>query len=103
MTATSFNPLSAARDLEAAGIERQQAEAIASKLLDAATADCPDAAAQELGSAKISIAHALRIAHGPARDYVPDHADDDERHHADIAAGRTCDWMREEERDLYDY
>ena len=66
-------------------------------------AGCPDAAAQELGSAKISIAHALRIAHGPARDYVPDHADDDERHHADIAAGRTCDWMREEERDLYDY
>ena len=42
MTATSFNPLTAARDLEAAGIERQQAEAIASQLRDAATAERED-------------------------------------------------------------
>ena len=33
---------------------------------------CPDAAASELGTAKVSIGHALRIARGPARDYVPD-------------------------------
>lgn len=38
MAATSFNPISAARDLVAAGIERQQAEAIASKVLDAPSA-----------------------------------------------------------------
>ena len=44
MTATTFNPLTAARDLEAAGIERQQAEAIASKLLDTATAERGDLA-----------------------------------------------------------
>ena len=42
MTATSFNPLAAARDLEAAGLERQQAEAIASQLRDAATAERED-------------------------------------------------------------
>ena len=32
MTARSFNPLTAARDLEAAGIERQHAEAIATAI-----------------------------------------------------------------------
>ena len=42
MTATNFNPLTAVRDLEAAGIERQQAEAIASQLRDAATAKRED-------------------------------------------------------------
>lgn len=63
---------------------------------------CPDAAAQELGAAKTSIGHALRIARGPARDAVPDDAGIEQRH-ADIAAGRGYDWMRDEFRDLYDY
>ena len=39
MTATTFNPLAAARDLEAAGIERRQAEAHAEVLRQAVTAD----------------------------------------------------------------
>ena len=39
MTATTFNPLEAARDLEAAGVERKQAEAHAEALRQAATAD----------------------------------------------------------------
>ena len=38
MSATSFNPLAAARDLEAAGIERRQAEAIAEGMREAADA-----------------------------------------------------------------
>ena len=38
MTATTFNPLAAARDLEAAGIERKQAEAIAEGMREAADA-----------------------------------------------------------------
>ena len=49
-------------------------------------AGCPEAAAAELRTARASIGHALRIAQGPARDYVPG-ADDVEREHADIAAG----------------
>ena len=39
MTATTFNPLEAARALEAAGVERKQAEAHAEALRLAATAD----------------------------------------------------------------
>ena len=39
MTATTFNPLAAARALEAAGIERRQAEAHAEVLRQAVTAD----------------------------------------------------------------
>ena len=39
MTATTFNPFAAARDLEAAGIERRQAEAHAEVLRQAVTAD----------------------------------------------------------------
>ena len=39
MTATTFDALTAARALEAAGIERAQAEAIAKTMRDAATAD----------------------------------------------------------------
>ena len=39
MTASSFNPLAAARALEAAGVERRQAEAHAEALRQAATAD----------------------------------------------------------------
>ena len=39
MTATTFNPLEAVRDLEAAGVERRQAEAIAEGMRQAATAD----------------------------------------------------------------
>ena len=39
MTATNFDALKVARDLEAAGIERQQAEAHAEALRQAATAD----------------------------------------------------------------
>ena len=38
MTAISFNPLATARDLEAAGIERRQAEAIAEGMREAADA-----------------------------------------------------------------
>ena len=38
MTATTFNPLATARPLEAAGIERRQAEAIAEGMRDAADA-----------------------------------------------------------------
>ena len=38
MTATTFNPLAAARDLEAAGVERRQAEAIAEGMRQAADA-----------------------------------------------------------------
>ena len=38
MTATTFNPLATARDLEAAGIERKQAEAIAEGMREAADA-----------------------------------------------------------------
>ena len=39
MTSTTFNPLAAARDLEAAGVDRKQAEAHAEALRQAATAD----------------------------------------------------------------
>ena len=39
MTATNFDALQAAHDLEAAGIERRQAEAIAASMRDAAGAD----------------------------------------------------------------
>ena len=39
MPATTFNPLTTARNLEAAGIERRQPEAIAEALRDAAIAD----------------------------------------------------------------
>ena len=39
MTARTFNPLAAARDLEAAGIERRHAEAIAEGMRQAAAAD----------------------------------------------------------------
>ena len=38
MTATAFNPLATARELEAAGIERRQAEAIAEGMREAADA-----------------------------------------------------------------
>ena len=62
---------------------------------------CPQAAAAELRSARAAIAHARRLAHGPARDSVSD--DDTERLHAEIAAGRSHHWMTDEERDLYDY
>ena len=39
MTATTFNPLAAARDLKAAGIEAEHAEAIASAVRQAVSAD----------------------------------------------------------------
>ena len=39
MNATSFDPLEATRELEAAGVERLQAEAIAGAMRKAATAD----------------------------------------------------------------
>ena len=39
MTATTFNPLAVARELEAAGVERHQAEAHAEALRQAVTAD----------------------------------------------------------------
>ena len=38
MTATAFNPLATARELEAAGIERRQAEAIAEGVREATDA-----------------------------------------------------------------
>ena len=44
MTATTFDALTAARDLESAGIERHQAEAIAKTMRDAAAADRDDLA-----------------------------------------------------------
>lgn len=39
MAGTAFNPLAVARDLEAAGVDRRQAEAHAEALRQAATAD----------------------------------------------------------------
>ena len=39
MTATTFNPLATAHDLEAAGIERRHAEAIAEGMRQAVSAD----------------------------------------------------------------
>ena len=39
MAASTFNPLETAHDLEAAGLERRQAEAIAEGMRRAATAD----------------------------------------------------------------
>ena len=39
MTATTFNALAAARDLEAAGFERRQAEALAEGMRQAVSAD----------------------------------------------------------------
>ena len=39
MTVTTFNPLEAVRDLEAAGVDRRQAEAIAEGMRRAAAAD----------------------------------------------------------------
>ena len=44
MPASTFDALTAARDLEAAGIERRQAEAIAEGMRRAATADHDDLA-----------------------------------------------------------
>ncbi len=44
MTTTSFDSLAAARELEAAGIERAQAEAIAATMRTAAGADRADLA-----------------------------------------------------------
>ena len=44
VTATSFNPLAIARDLEAAGMDRRQAEAVAEGMRRAATADRADLA-----------------------------------------------------------
>ena len=52
MTATTFNPLEAVRDLEAAGVERRQAEAIAEGMRRAATAD-HDALATKAGIATL--------------------------------------------------
>ena len=44
MPATSFNPLAIARDLEAAGMDRRQAEAVAEGMRQAASADRADLA-----------------------------------------------------------
>ena len=44
MPATSFNPLAVARDLETAGMDRRQAEAIAEGMRQAASADRADLA-----------------------------------------------------------
>ena len=44
MSASTFNPLATARDLEAAGVERRQAEAIAEGMRQAAGADRDDLA-----------------------------------------------------------
>ena len=44
MSASTFNPLATARDLEAAGVERRQAEAIAEGIRQAAGADRDDLA-----------------------------------------------------------
>ena len=44
MSASTFNPLATARNLEAAGVERRQAEAIAEGMRQAAGADRDDLA-----------------------------------------------------------
>ena len=44
MPATGFNPLAIARDLEAAGMDRRQAEAVAEGMRQAASADRADLA-----------------------------------------------------------
>ena len=44
MSASTFNPLATARDLEAAGVERRQPEAIAEGMRQAAGADRDDLA-----------------------------------------------------------
>lgn len=60
MTATSFDTLKVMRDLEAAGVERRQAEAHAAALRDAATADHTDLATKaDVAACKADIA-ALR-------------------------------------------
>ena len=65
MTARTFNPLAAARDLEAAGIERRHAEAIAEGMRRAATADHDELATKgDLASLRADLYRALWIQGG---------------------------------------
>ena len=57
MASTSFDTLAAARALEAAGVEREQAEAHANALRQAATADRDDLATK---TALVELRDALR-------------------------------------------
>ena len=62
MTSTTFNPLAAARDLEAAGVDRKQAEAHAEALRQAATADRDELATKtDLAALETRMYSALRI------------------------------------------
>ena len=57
MAASTFNPLEAARTLEAAGVERRQAEAHAEALRQAATADRDELATKaDLAALKADLA-----------------------------------------------
>ena len=65
MTATNFDALQAARDLEAAGVERRQAEAIAASMRDAAGADREQLATKaDLAELRADLYRALRIQGG---------------------------------------
>ena len=65
MTATNFDALQAARDLEAAGIERRQAEAIAASMRDADSADREQCATKvDLAELRVDLYRALWIQGG---------------------------------------
>ena len=65
MTASTFDILSAARKLEAAGIERRQAEAHAEALREAATADRDELATKaDLAELRADLYRALWIQGG---------------------------------------
>ena len=57
MSATSFNPLAVARDLEAAGMDRRQAEVVADGMRQAAVADHDALATKaDVGAVKADLA-----------------------------------------------
>ena len=62
MAATTFDTLTATRNLESAGIERQHAEAIAGAMREAVTADRDELATKaDLASLRADIYRALRV------------------------------------------
>ena len=65
MTATDFDALAAARDIEAAGLERAQAEAIAGAMRQAAAADRDELATKaDLANLRADLYRALWIQTG---------------------------------------
>ena len=65
MTATTFNPLETAHDLEAAGFERRQAEAIAEGMRRAVSADRDELATKaDLAALRADMYRALRFQGG---------------------------------------